>query len=152
MTAQATGTPQRFELRHWPWVKKWVVWVVAVCIGFEVMMLFVDSWNWSRIRSLAIFTVLVLYYFWTKHQPPKHLEITDDFVRGPVGYNGFVEIPRQQLVAVSVSADGLNITWNRNGVPWLTEVPESWFSAQVWPQVRTALLAWGQAEKQDEYR
>ncbi len=143
MTAAGMDSTQRFELLRWPRVKKWTIWVWIICLGWLGVRLVRQPWGWQETGWLVIWLGIGLENLWTIRQPPKFLELSAEAMRGPVGWKGRVEIPREHVVEISPTTEGLIIAWNRNGVPWYTEVPESWFSTETWQQVRQALLSWG---------
>ena len=92
---------------------------------------------------LGVLCAVWLYRRWARRRPAKYLEMTEEVVRGPLGWSKWVEIPRDQVEEVVPTTEGLIIAWKKNGVPWYTEVMEMWFSVEEWEKVRAALLAWG---------
>jgi hypothetical protein len=92
---------------------------------------------------LGILGAVWLYRLWAKRRPAKYLEITEEWVRGPLGWRKWGEIPRDQVEEVVPTTEGLIIAWKKDGVPWYMEVMEMWFSADEWEKVRAALLEWG---------
>ncbi len=147
MTEAATDTTQRFEMLRWPRIipgfSKWLAWAWWIWLAALVVNAFREPWGWYQTGWAALLILGGLEYLRTLRQPTKYLEITKDTVQAPTDWKSRVNISRQQLEEISPTAQGLIIAWKRNGVSWYTEVPESWFSPEVWPQARTALLAWG---------
>jgi len=88
----------------------------------------------------------VLYRWWAKRRPAKFLEMTEEMVRVPLAWGKWAMIPLGQVEEVMATAKGLIITWKKDGVPWCTEVMESWFSDEEWGRVRGALMEWGNRE------
>ena len=93
---------------------------------------------------LGILSAVWLYRWWAMRRSAKFLELTEEKVRGPLGeWRKWVEIPRDRVEEVVATTEGLIIAWNKDGVPWYTEVMEMWFSETEWTKVRAALMAWG---------
>ena len=92
---------------------------------------------------LGVLSVVWVYRRWASRRPAKFLEMTEEKIRGPLGWRKWGEIPRDQVEEVVARTEGLVIAWKKNGVPWYTEVMEMWFSAEEWAKVRAALMEWG---------
>lgn len=101
------------------------------------------TWLSLSCALLGVWSVGVIYRWGANRRPAKFLEMTEDMVRGPLGWRNWVEIPRSQVEEVVATTEGLIIAWKKDGVPWCTEVMEMSFSEEEWGRVRGALMEWG---------
>ncbi len=118
----------------------------AIYVWFGVGFLgdlFLQGLTWKTLCVLGLACVALIHDQWAKSRPAKFLEMTEEKIRGPLGWRKWGEIPRDQVEEVVARTEGLVIAWKKNGVPWYTEVMEMWFSAEEWEKVRGALMEWG---------
>ena len=124
-------------------VPKWLIAIYVACGLGLVKGALEDGKQWDLILVMALVCLFQIHRWWAMRRPAKFLEMTEEKVRGPLGWNKWVEIPRDRVEEVVATTEGLIIAWNKDGVTWYTEVMEMWFSEEEWVKVRAALMAWG---------
>ncbi|MCX6858316.1 MAG: hypothetical protein NTV80_25840 [Verrucomicrobia bacterium] len=81
---------------------------------------------------------LLGYWLWVWLGPARFLSIS----KTEIITTGGLKITRDQVQEISPSPKGLLIAWQKNGIAHYTELFESQFDENVWPNLYRALKAW----------
>lgn len=137
--------PSRF-IRFLPWLM-----IIEVVVLSEKLIK--KGWDlWAFVHLLSGIFIAMLRWFPGCFLQPKsrYVVLDESVVRFPRKVFGTIEIPRSQVREVSVTAKGLIIAWQKDGVPWYTELLAIWFSEEEWGRLRSALLPWGNPQIEEQ--
>jgi hypothetical protein len=88
--------------------------------------------------GISLASLVSGYWLWVWLRPARVLSIS----KTEIITTGGLKIARDQVQEISPSPKGLLIAWQRNGLAHYTELFESQFDENVWPNLYRALKTW----------